>query len=585
MLLLDARDLPPVLAALAFAYPWAALALGRDRPVLLTALTTLALSLGALTLGMLGLALAGALRLGLVWGGMLAVFALGMALLAWRRSLRASRSHTRLRDGWRHLRSEPLAALALVVILAIAALVTFNLLYWPFNADDAVSIYAMQSRIIFETRALPQDNGLYEAYPLLVPLSYAYAHFVAGAVHEYLALMFAAALSVGAFAAAGALGAALYDARTGLLAALLLALTPIFVRWSATGYTDVPAGFFAALAALFAWRMLREGGQRDALLTGMMAGLAAWTKNSALVLAVSVALAIFYGMLPRHDGARLTLRHAALAALGLLVTAGPWYARNAIEFGRLFPATVWTDRAQPTLQNLVPFLTHAGIEQFFVPGAILTLGSASCAIEALRLPGRERDSARVLLIFALPFAVAWWRMASYEVRFLMTILPLVAVMGARALVRLSEWLPFPSGQAARRAALITLAVLAVALALPAARKAVQYKDEIARAPRMSDAERHRVTLGGVYDVARYLDALPADGPILSDTYFLPFHVRTAPVVVGGLPRRSALAGYRYLVLSPGSPLPGAMTDADAALLAEIDGYRVFRITYAGGPES
>ena len=51
------------------------------------------------------------------------------------------------------------------------------------------------------------------------------------------------------------------------------------------------------------------------------------------------------------------------------------------------------------------------------------------------------------------------------------------------------------------------------------------------------------------------------------------------MVVGGLPRRDVLARYSYLVLSPGSPLPGAMTADDAALLVDMDGYRVYRVTY------
>ena len=81
MLLIDAREVLLALAGMAFAYPWAALALGRGRAPLLTALTTLALSLGALTLGMLALLLVDALRPGIVWIGMLVAFAVGMALL------------------------------------------------------------------------------------------------------------------------------------------------------------------------------------------------------------------------------------------------------------------------------------------------------------------------------------------------------------------------------------------------------------------------------------------------------------------------------------------------------------------------
>lgn len=575
MLLIDARDVFPALAGLVFAYPWAALALGHTRAPLLTALVTLALSLGGLTLAMLGLALAGALSRGAVWLVMAIVFVVGLALLA--RNGRRSGGARRETAAW--WRGKPLAAVAFGVTALVLLLIVFNLLYWPFSADDAVSIYAPQSRAIFETRALPRDDGLYEAYPLLVPLSYAYAHLVAGEVDEYLARGFAAALAFGAFGAAGALGAALYDRRTGLIAALLLALTPIFVHWSAAGYTDVPAGFFGALAALFAWRLVQRGAGRDALLAGIMSGLAAWTKNSALAFAVSLAVIVAYGMLPRRNGARLTWRHAALAGLGLLATAGSWYLRNLALFGRPVPATLWADRAQPTLENLVPFLTHLGIEQFFLMGAILTLGMGLALVEALRLPGPERDSARVLLVFALPFAALWWRLASYEVRFLMTILPLVAVMGARAVVRASDWLPRPASAPARRTLALMAAALVVALALPAARKAVQFKSALIDDPLMGDAERHRQALGPVYDVAGYLDALPADGTILSDTYFLPLHVHTAQVVVGGLPYREALARYHYLVLSPGSPLPGAMIAGDAALLAELDGFRVYRVTY------
>lgn len=579
MLLIDVREALLALAGMAFAYPWAALVLGRERTPLLTVLTTLALSLGALTLGMLALLLLDALRPGIVWIGMLVVFAAGMALLIRRELL----PRWRRRVGWQSAitaaRAHPLEAVALAIVVAILALVTFNLLYWPFNADDAVSIYAMQSRVIVETRALPDDDGLYEAYPMLVPLSYAYAHLIAGEVDEYLALGFAAALSIGAFGATGALGATLYDRRTGLVAALLLALTPVFVRWCGAGYTDVPAGFFTAMGALFAWRLLQDGDGRDALLAGLMVGLAAWTKNSALAMSVSLAVAVGYGMLPRLEGARLTVRHAALAALGVLVTAGPWYVRNLSLIGRPVPPTVWADRAEPTVMNLVPLLTDLGLEGFFLPGAVMTLGAGLVILEAFRLPGPQRDSARVLWIFALPFAAAWWRLASYELRFLMTILPLAAVMGARGVMRLGHWLPQLQGEQMRRTAMVAGAALLIALALPAARKSVQFKGEILRDPLMDDAERHRVTLGAVYDVARYLDSLPAEGTILSDTYFLPFHVHSAQVVVGGLPRRDVLARYSYLVLSPGSPLPGAMAADDAALLVDMDGYRVYRVTY------
>jgi hypothetical protein len=114
-------------------------------------------------------------------------------------------------------------------------------------------------------------------------------------------------------------------------------------------------------------------------------------------------------------------------------------------------------------------------------------------------------------------------------------------------------------------------------AFPSARKAVQFKGEILRHPFMDNVERHRVRLGPIYDVALYLNDLPADGTILSDNYYLPFHT-DARVVVGGLPNRDHLARYDYLVISPGRSLPVFVdVDQDVEQLTMIGGFTVYRV--------
>jgi hypothetical protein len=292
MILISPFDLIAVLFALVFAYPWALMLLPREgRSWLLLILTTLALSVGGLTLGMMLLALLKLLTVRAVLIGLLLAFVSGAAWL-----YRTQSPQPSLPPSWfaQHTltaaRRNPLAAAAVLIAAGIAGLILLNDLYWPFGDPDAVSIYALQARQIYRGRALLTGEGLYEAYPMQVQLSYVYSYLIAGDVQEYLARLFPAVLAAGTLGAAAALGRTLYDRRTGLAATVLLALTPTFSRWAPTGYTDVPAAFFFTLAVLFSWRMAQDGDPRTAILAGIMAGLAAWTKNSALTITVSLAV-------------------------------------------------------------------------------------------------------------------------------------------------------------------------------------------------------------------------------------------------------------------------------------------------------
>ncbi len=559
-----------MLAGLCFALPWALVALrGGDRTLLLVALTTLALSLGGLTLWLLVLALAGALTPGAAVGGLALLSGAGFVVAARQRALYLPPLELRPR-------SHPVVAGMLVVVLVMAVLIAFNAVYWPFSDADAVAIYADHSRAIFEARAMPEGEGLYESYPMLLPLGYVYGYLLAGHINEYLAGIVVAALGAGTLGAAFALGRTLYDAATGALAALLLALTPSFTRWGSSGYTDIPAAFFVTLALVFAARLARSAEARHALLLGIMAGLAAWTKNSALPVAGSLVL----WPLGLWWAGRVTWRTVGIAVVGLALTAGPWYLRNVLLWGHIVAPTVWSDLARHTLRQLVPFVTYPQL--FFLPGIVYTLGLAWGVVAAWRGPGPDRDAARLLLLAIVPFAAVWWWMASYDTRFLLVVLPGVAVLGARMLAAMWSALVARYPRAARpgRVPLIVLLAAIVALSLPAARKAVTYKGDLLRDPLMDDQTRHRIALGPVYDVARYLDALPAAGRLLTDNHFLPFHAAQESrleVIVGGLPRRDALARYDYLVFA--GRLPDAVQPQDITLLAEIDGFRVYEVIY------
>ena len=126
--------------------------------------------------------------------------------------------------------------------------------------------------------------GLYDAYPPLVPLLMAFPHLAGGAPNEYTARFMVAALALAAIGAAYLLGRDLFGRQVGLAAAVLAASVPILPHWAASGYTDLPAGTYYTLAALFAWRTFRRPHPAHALLAGLLAGLALLTKNGGLLL-------------------------------------------------------------------------------------------------------------------------------------------------------------------------------------------------------------------------------------------------------------------------------------------------------------
>ena len=162
---------------------------------------------------------------------------------------------------------------------------------------------------MYQTQTLVPLTGadsLYRAYPVLIPLNYTYAYFASGWENEYLAKTIATLLSLACIPAAYVLGKKLRGERTGWLAALVLALTPFFSRWASSGYVDLPMAFFYTLAAIFALRLYDDHSASllDAALAGALIGLAAWTKNAALIGIVLLALWLVWCWINRRIGWR-----------------------------------------------------------------------------------------------------------------------------------------------------------------------------------------------------------------------------------------------------------------------------------------
>lgn len=514
---------------------WARLLVRGD--LALTALTALGLGGGALTLsmlwqGLLGMTITAQVTLGVC----LTLGALGAII--WRRSPSAFEQYNapyRL----------PAQRAVIAVLILTAVLCLFNAAYWFYNRDDAIAIYARFGKHIAMSGALPalEAESLYEAYPMFMPLLYAFAHQLSGAFNDSLAAFLGALFSVGVLGVAYALGRELFNAPIGLCAALILALAPLFTDWASAGYTDLPCGFFYGMSALFAARWTRRNAWQDALLAGVMAGLAAWMKNSGLLLIGAFGVYFAYRLWLAEVSWRRALIGVTLIGASFFAICGVWYVRNALTIGAFVPPTGWTWLAQRTLSNLLPHMSEAN---YLFAGYALTIGVWFTAVRAIWRPHAQ---SRLLMAFYLPFFAIWWLFFSYDERFLLALSALAAVMAAEAL-RVCLAPLFRNLPQLHRTLLMHIALLSSFFALYTA---VDYKAELLRTPFLSVESRWRVVFGARYDVAQFLKTLPHDAQVWTSDQLLFYHAEGVRVITGGAPNEPLPNGY--LALAPNEQPP------------------------------
>lgn len=407
--------------------------------------------------------------------------------------------------------------LFLIIIAPIAAAILFNAAYWPFSRDDALGIYVPFARLMTETHALVPLTGadsLYRAYPMAMPLAYTFAYLASGWENEYLARMIPALMAVGCIPVTYMLGRRVGGAQAGWLAALLLAVTPAYGSWASSGYVDLPMGFYYALAALFVLRHAERGAAVDALLAGVCMGLAAWTKNSALIGVGVLGAWMGFSVWTRRA---VSLQHALLALGACALIAAPWYVRNLIGAGFVMPDTAWTDQARRSVEMLLIFVTlpnNFGLSGWAILaglawGGLYLTPKSPFRVQRVEFKAAQQgadtghmDTARRVRIIAtllwwfVPFFAAWWLFASYDPRFLQSALPPVCALGGAALAWAWERV---RDARLRRGLASVFVVVTIVLAAQAAFRSVEFKRALLGDPLMGDAAKHDIVLARFRD--------------------------------------------------------------------------------------
>ena len=205
-------------------------------------------------------------------------------------------------------------------------------------------------------------------YPLMVQSLVARGWLYAGGETLGSPALVAAAFTFGTVALLVAALAALRGASQGLVAGLVLLSTPFFIVHGASFYGDVPIGlyFLATFVCLAFDGRYGEATRRFAVLAGIAAGFAMWTKNEGVTFVPALVAGILVsGWLGGWPTARRRLTGLALGFLPMLLVAASFKLRLAPRNDLL--ATLGIERTIGWITDpgryyltLREFVTHLG---------------------------------------------------------------------------------------------------------------------------------------------------------------------------------------------------------------------------------
>lgn len=267
-----------------------------------------------------------------------------------------------------------------------------------------------------------------------------------------------------------------WGGRHALLAAGLMAVMPLHVRYSHYVLTDIPLTFFVTLTLLLSLAAHEKNRMGAFALAGAAAGLAAATKYNG-GLALMMPLLACWMTVPARPS-RLACSLAAIAACaGAFLLAAPYTVLDLPAFLNSF-ARLSGEYRNGTVVDSIPltYLKHLrstmGWPALLLAGGGLVLG----VVRLVRGPGRVRWALGVAFPMA-HFAMITQQQIVYG-RYLLPMVPALCVLAAAAVVSGVSLLRRYEIPRAPRTALI--AGLTIAALLPPALQAIAWNRMVAK---------------------------------------------------------------------------------------------------------
>jgi hypothetical protein len=367
------------------------------------------------------------------------------------------------------------------------------------------SAYTYLLHVVYRLAALPAggSEAVIDAYKTNAPWVFQVSRTLA------------ALLCLAGVGAVYAAGRALWDRRTGLLAAAVLCFAFLPVAFSRMALTDTGTLAPVAVALWLSIRIAGGAGLRTCALAGVAVGLAIGFKYTAGLIVVVPALAL---LLRRDAGFAL---RGGLAVLAGAVVA--FAVTNPFFFLDL-------DRALHQLRGQAELAGNQGKfgqegetgVLYYLDSLLWGLGYAAAAAAlagALLLARRDRARAALLLAFPVVLLLYLSLQSRFFGRWLLPVYPALALLAGYAIARAAAWVGAraPRWQAPALAAAVVL-LLWQPLAADARSMAVLGQEDTRAIARDWLAAHHRPELRAVIE------------PAVPERFFWP--------VVGGRPRKT-----------------------------------------------
>lgn len=371
------------------------------------------------------------------------------SLQTWRSTAR------RLRIAWRELKiPSGFRLLLMILICGIGCFILWPVLVKPFYPPhqwDAISYHLAVAKSYASSHAVEALPHLrFCVFPQLMNMLFAAMLLlqddIAAQLVSFLAMILTALSILG-------WGARRFSFTAGVVAAALLLGSPMILLLGSSAYIDMGLTMFVTLAILayFNWR--ESGHSTWLVLSGAMIGFAAGVKYTGAFLALA-----FLVVLLAQTWKQRRWRLVGGFVLTILLTAGPWYARNVAYtndpffpmLGRTVPNPCW-DAADAELQ--ANDLVRHGPERTFVSfvrlpwdltfnqkNFVQDLGTSSAKAIFVLLPlaiwfAVINPLGRQLMLVVLAYTIFWFLFAPL-IRYLQPIVPLWSLVTAAALAHL-----------------------------------------------------------------------------------------------------------------------------------------------------
>lgn len=255
--------------------------------------------------------------------------------------------------------------------IAIAVIFFFTFYHALFTIIvhwDAVVYHAGMANIMYNNHAIPVIAGtsigleMSANFPPLFSSLGTFYYLQIGSIQDIFLRIIAPVMGLLTVLATYKIGEVVAGKTLGLLAALLLAFTPLMFRYSiyATSYSMI--AFFCTTSILFLLLAFTRRDTKYWVACGLFYGFAALTSYIALYLAPFLVIALI-AYLKQEKISRLSLKRVFVLILAAVAMGGVWYIRNYFVVGNPIYPNAYTVLGGINIDPLIEQTTFNSIKE------------------------------------------------------------------------------------------------------------------------------------------------------------------------------------------------------------------------------